>query len=88
MQLGVGYKGAGTTIRQSFAKYHNYGNVAVDIGSASVSNAYKVYIPSGCSIQSYLRLVAANGSAGGGTAGGGSPICLSPTGTFFEISIS
>jgi hypothetical protein len=77
---GAGAIGNGTPIAQSVAFYHNYGNVAADIGHATLFNSYDVYIPSGVPIETYLTYTRGSG--------GGSPIVLSPTGTLFEIQIT
>ena len=75
--------GSGTPITKSVSYSNSYISNAGAVHFAnSVSKSYTVYIPSGTSIETYVSL--ARRSTG---LGGGSAICLSATGTFFDITL-
>ena len=72
----TGALSSGTPVSQSVAYLQSFSYTGVAAFSQTVDTNYVVYIPSGSSITTHINYI---------TGGGGSPVFLSPTGTFFDI---
>lgn len=70
---GQGGFGSGTPISQSVSYAVQQATSYIN----SINTSYVVYIPSGTSIETYTNYI---------SGGGGSPIFLSPTGTYFDMT--
>jgi hypothetical protein len=78
----TGAFGSGTPIAQSVSYLQNFAGASAGMIINSVNKNYSVYIPSGTSITTWVQYLQVSIA---GKAGGGSPVFLSPTGTYFEI---
>jgi hypothetical protein len=82
-RLGAtGTNSSGTPIAQSVAYLQTFAGASAGMIINSINKSYTVYVPSGVSISTWIRYLQVSSA---GKAGGGSPVFLSPTGTYFEV---